>query len=85
MGDGEALGLEAMEGSQVAGGGDFVRFSGVDLRQGGNQVPELVVGDEGPGQVVVEGEVLGGGWVGLSRCRGWSGGLTPWPSRRFAV
>ncbi len=60
MGDGEALVLEAMKMGQVAGGGDFVGFGGVDLRQGGNQVPELVVGDEGPGQVVVKGEALGG-------------------------
>ena len=50
--------LVSRQGDQ--GGGDFVGFGGVDLRQGGNQVPELVVGDEGPGQVVVEGEALGG-------------------------
>ncbi len=60
MGDGEALVLEAVEVGQVAGGGDFVGFGGVDLWQGGNQVPELVVGDEGPGQVVIEGEALWG-------------------------
>ncbi len=60
MGNGEALVLKAMEVGQVGVGGDFVGFGGVDLWQGGNQVPKLVVGDEGPGQVVIEGEALGG-------------------------